>query len=98
MVSEKDSACRSAVAAVPDFDVENGALPPHLLKLPQGRWALWRCAALRGAGFPITELVKASTPICARQADVVLRREAETQQARSEAIAALRFGMRMMSQ
>ena len=44
----------------------------HLTLLPGGAWALWRGAALRGAGFPASLLQKLASPAAAAAADQVL--------------------------
>ena len=44
-------------------------LPAHLFKLPGGDWAVWRWMALRGAGFPASEVLKLAAPECAAAAD-----------------------------
>lgn len=84
-----DGAAATAAPPAGESDARQ-ALPPHLLPLPGGRWALWRCVGLRGSGFPMSELGKINTSLAARAADAVLACEADARRARSEAIAALR--------
>lgn len=68
-----------------------GSKPPaHLIRLREGPWALWRWAALRGAGFPSRELYKLSAPECAAAADQLLLAEEETERARDEALKVVR--------
>ncbi|MDT5270747.1 MAG: hypothetical protein QOH49_2933 [Acidobacteriota bacterium] len=61
-------------------------LPEHLIALPGGRWALWRCVGLRGAGFPASLVLKLSAPACAEAADQLMRAEGEEEQARLNAL------------
>jgi hypothetical protein len=90
---ERESLDEGAVGTTAPPADESGAqgrLPSHLLPLPEGRWALWRCVGLRGSGFPMSELSNVTTSHGARAADAVLTCEADARRARSEAIAALR--------
>ncbi|MEA2176397.1 MAG: hypothetical protein QOD00_3989 [Blastocatellia bacterium] len=64
------------------------ALPPHLLRLPGGEFALWRCVALRSAGFPAAQVLNFSSPGCTA-ADELLLAEDEVRIKRSEALSAL---------
>lgn len=87
LVSENPTGCNQEM---------NGAeLPPHLIRLPESRWALWRCIGVRGAGFPLDQLLKLSATHCAAAADQVLEAEIKAQQARSEAIRALEDELEM---
>ncbi|HEX7317494.1 MAG TPA: hypothetical protein VF297_26575, partial [Pyrinomonadaceae bacterium] len=63
-------------------------LAPHLLGLPGGEWALWRCVALRGAGFPADGVLRLSAERCAVAADLLLDAERVADNAREEAHAA----------
>ena len=63
-----------------------GPLPEHLIALPGGRWALWRCVGLRGAGFPAASVLKLSAPLCAGAADRITRAEEEKERARQNAV------------
>ncbi len=45
--------------------------PEHRVNLPGGDWALWRWAALRGAGFPVDMLLALGAPECAGAADAM---------------------------
>lgn len=65
-------------------------LPPHLLPLAGGEWALWRCAVLRGAGFPSTDVLKLSAPETAFAADNLLAAEHEARQLQERAVESLR--------
>src|SRR2546423_2677368 len=63
---------------------------PHLVRLPGTRWALWRWAGLRGAGFPAAQVMKLGVPECAAAADALIEAEAEAEDARAAAVAAVR--------
>lgn len=65
-------------------------LPEHLLPLAGGEWALWRCAVLRGAGFPSADVLKLSTPEAAFAADNLLAAEHEARQLQEQAVESLR--------
>lgn len=65
-------------------------LPAHLVKLPGKHWAVWRWIGLRGAGFPAGEVLKLGAPECADAADIVLDAEARFEDARMEAIDAIK--------
>ena len=70
--------------------VESEELPPHLLPLPVGDWAVWRWVGLRGSGFPSNEVLKLADPDCAAAADRVLESETESVRARGRGIDSLR--------
>jgi hypothetical protein len=61
-------------------------LPEHLVHLPGGDWALWRCVALRGAGFPASQVTSLSSPRCAEAADRFMEAEKAEEQARQNAL------------
>src|SRR5438067_1918215 len=63
---------------------------PHLVRLPNTRWALWRWVGLRGAGFPAAQVLKLGAPECAAAADALIEAEAEAEEARAAAVAAVR--------
>src|SRR5690242_14358852 len=44
-------------------------LPEELVELPGGRWALWRGMALRATGFPVSHVLRLSSPECGANAD-----------------------------
>src|SRR5882672_573217 len=54
------------------------ALPGHLVGLPEPNWAMWRWSCVRGAGFPITQLLQFATPPCIMAIDAFLSHEALT--------------------
>ena len=88
MQSKRTLEFRSAPQAV---------LPPHLLPLPGGEWALWRCAALRGAGFPSTDVLKVSSPATAFAADRLITVEREARQLQRQSIDSLRERLNTLS-
>ena len=45
----------------------------HLLPLADSSWSFWRCAALRGAGFPAQQALALAAPECAILADQSLQ-------------------------
>lgn len=49
--------------------------PEHLIEVPEtcGEWTLWRCAALRGAGFPAALVLQLADPDVAQTADALLQ-------------------------
>ena len=61
-------------------------LPDHLLEISPGQWALWRCAGLRGAGFPAEDVLKLSAPDCSAAADALLYAEETAKQAAEYAL------------
>ena len=69
----------------------------HLLLLPGNEWGFWRCAALRGAGFPSTEVLKLTAPECANAADRLLLAETEAHQLQQQAIDSLRQRLNAMT-
>ena len=73
-------------------------LPAHLIALPGGDWALWRCIGLRGAGFPASQVLKLSSPECAAAADLLLQAEQETNLKCSQAIEALDSDLKQASE
>jgi hypothetical protein len=75
----------------------NSEMSEHLVALAGGRWALWRWAALRGAGFPADWVDRLSAPECAAAADRVLLAEEVARSVRSEALIALRDEMESAS-
>lgn len=72
-------------------DWDNGQelwLPEHLISLPDSRWAVWRTITLRGAGFPITQVLSLAPESCRAATERLL--EAEDQAHQSEEAAATR--------
>ena len=52
----------------------------HLISLPGACWGLWRWFALRGAGFPVSQVLRLATSACAEATDRFLAYEAEPEQ------------------
>ena len=65
---------------------EEPLLPAHLLPLPGEKWALWRCAGLRGAGFPASGVLRLAAPECAAAADRLLDAEGQLREAHKAAL------------
>lgn len=78
-----------AAFAAKHHEPDDSTLPDHLIKLPGGEWALWRWAALRGAGFPAAQVLALSNPDCAAVADKLLEAEAGVEQVRASALSAV---------
>src|SRR5215216_5063804 len=75
----------------------NAVLPQHLVALDRGRWFLWRCIGLRGAGFPAKLLLKLSSESCAAAAEEYLAAEAETLRAFDAALESMRQQLETIS-
>ncbi|HEX6290305.1 MAG TPA: lantibiotic dehydratase [Herpetosiphonaceae bacterium] len=69
---------------------EDGALPDHLAELSAGRWAIWRWAGLRGAGFPAAQVLSLAATDGAEAADRLIQARDDLEQAREAAREALR--------
>jgi lantibiotic biosynthesis dehydratase-like protein len=68
-------------------------LPDHLLALPGAageEFALWRTAGLRGAGFPLAQVLELAEPACAAAADRLRALESEAERLREAALASVR--------
>jgi hypothetical protein len=61
----------------------------HLVPLAEGQWSLWRCAALRGSGFPAQKILCLASSECALAADQALAAKALFDQKQEALIAAL---------
>jgi hypothetical protein len=59
------------------------AVSEDLIELPGGRWALWRCLALRGAGLPVSHVLRLSSPECGAAADRLAAAEESARSARA---------------
>lgn len=59
----------------------------HSVFLPDEHWAMWKWFALRGAGFPISQVLQLAAPACATAADLFLLHEAETEQLQQQTLA-----------
>ncbi len=60
--------------STPDNTLGNGYHPvttsEHLVSLPDTNWAIWQWAALRGAGFPVSQALQLAMPVCAAAVDL----------------------------
>jgi len=81
-MAEHEVACMKAAEAC--------NLPEHLIELPHTEWSIWRWFSLRGAGLPVSEVLKLATPDCAAAADRLLSLEDEADLAWQAALFALR--------
>lgn len=72
-------------SAVAVSEPECSVLPAHLISL-DADWALWRCVALRGAGFPANSVLRLAAPECASAADNVLAAEKDARVERQAAL------------
>jgi len=88
---EEQKSVSTLPSSVPSAEEFNGQqLPDHLIALSDGKWALWRWAGLRGAGFPCSLPLKLSAPDAAAAADHLLDVEVSAKRARTHALDALR--------
>lgn len=79
--------------AISSLEVPEGKqteLPDHLLRLPDCDWALWRCVAVRGAGFPSTDVLKLRSVESALAADQLIAAESDARRLQQEALESLR--------
>ena len=60
--------------------VEHASTPAHLIRLDK-KWALWRWVAVRGAGFPIVQVLELAAPRTAIAADAILETESALEDA-----------------
>ena len=80
----------SETSAAVGVATEAPELAHHLVRLPStNEWALWRWAALRGAGFPAALVCKLSQTGCAAAADRIFQAEEEEGKARRIALEAV---------
>lgn len=89
--SEPSCMENALVAAKPCLDGSTDLHRPppleHLIGLPGGSWTVWRLAALRSAGFPVSDVLCLAFPRCAAAADELLEREAAVEAAKVVALA-----------
>lgn len=52
------------------------AVRDDVVRLPGNRWTMWAWASLRGAGFPVADVLRLSSPQCARLAVQLLQARA----------------------
>lgn len=65
-------------------------LPDHLIGFADDAWAVWRCVAVRGAGFPARQVLELASPETAAAATRLLDAEEQLDQARLHALDLLR--------
>lgn len=58
----------------------------HVITFDNRKWAVWRWVCLRGAGFPVEEVLKLSNPAAANAADKILEAEELEFEARESAL------------
>ncbi len=68
-------------------------LPDHLIPLQGEQWAVWRCAALRAAGFPAAMALELASPEGAAAADRLLAAETEYERSHRGAIQVVRAAL-----
>jgi Lantibiotic dehydratase, N terminus len=78
---ETKAKCRSMTRIYP---------PAHMALLPGGQWGLWRCVGVRGAGFPVEDVLRLGAPRCAGAADLVVNAEDRVERAAHVALEKLR--------
>src|ERR1044072_3321658 len=61
-------------------------LSPHLIRVPESDWGLWRWSGLRSSGFPTTEVIKLSAPECACAADRAIQARSDFEESKREII------------
>lgn len=64
-------------------------LPGHLMPTSEESWAIWRWVGLRGAGFPLTQVLTLAEPQCVELADAYLQQHELVQRTQAEAIECL---------
>lgn len=64
-------------------------LPEHLISLPDQRWAVWRTITLRGAGFPIAQVLSLAPESGHAAIERLLEAEDQARQAEDAAAAAV---------
>ncbi|HJP91393.1 MAG TPA: lantibiotic dehydratase [Pyrinomonadaceae bacterium] len=74
----------------PAIMLEDASLPKHLAHLPGGQWRLWRWVALRGAGFPVAQILQLADLECGRAARELIDAEDAAEQVRREVVAQLK--------
>ena len=64
-------------------------MPEHLVALPDPAWGLWQWVGLRGAGFPVAQVLQIASQACAESTDRFLERKAQTEHLYQEVLEAL---------
>ena len=80
----------SGLMPSPAIVLEDASLPKHLARLPGGQWSLWRWVALRGAGFPVAQILQLADVECGRAARELIDAEDAAEQVRREVVAQLK--------
>lgn len=80
-----------AMSSIAVSEGKQTELPDHLLPLPDCDWALWRCAAVRGAGFPSTDVLKLRSVESALAADQLIAAENDARRLQQQALESLRI-------
>lgn len=76
----------SAAAVSAPIDTSKVRDDSHVITIDNGKWALWRWVCLRGAGFPVDDVLKLSNPAAASAADKFLHVEELETEAREAAL------------
>lgn len=64
-------------------------MPEHLVGLPDPAWGLWQWVGLRGAGFPVAQVLRLASQECAESTDRFLERKAQTERLYQETLQVL---------
>src|SRR5690242_5044849 len=64
-----------AIADMPPLKRMQAALPSHLVALSEPDWAMWRWSCVRGAGFPIVQVLSLANSAYIRYIDKFLAQE-----------------------
>lgn len=67
-------------------DQATGDDESHVVTIGDGAWPLWRWVALRGAGFPVEQVLKLASPECAAAADSLLHLQEAAERTREQAM------------
>jgi hypothetical protein len=76
--------------AVRDNSAETASTSEYgedFLRLPGGHWSVWRCLAVRSAGFPVRLVHRLADPILARAADQCVQESTDRRRGDPQAIA-----------
>src|SRR5437868_8699657 len=89
-IIEKDQPPMVAIRPDDPLDSEPAAsFIPHLYQVPATGWGFWRTVCVRGAGFPISDILRVSDADAAKAAEELLEASnarAATQQAATAAL------------
>ncbi|HEX3249208.1 MAG TPA: lantibiotic dehydratase, partial [Pyrinomonadaceae bacterium] len=80
------SAAESGSATATAREHEPPAEESHVITIDNGKWAVWRWVCLRGAGFPVDEVLKLANPAAATAADKILEAEELEIESREQAL------------